>query len=244
MINPIVGFAGIAVFGTYVFGLSGHNDWWWWVLFLVLVPIIFIDLWWRHNRNWRFLNPVEQNLQRTSHSAAMIVFVILALAVNVWLDGWREFGALFPWMIAHPGDAWLPVALGCALVAVGVARFLAGAHRVAGVRDGLLQSRAFVKLALGGGVTGYLVAMWPWGQLGASLPGFLAVAAVFLVGVWLLATGAVRFLLLTFGGRRQPKMPPAVSDPHGAARDATPAEARAAMRGHGGQRSALDDERF
>jgi len=204
---------------------------------LLMLPF---QLWRERSQKFQRLSPVEQNLQRASHGAALIVLVLLAV---IFAFRVRDIPGFFIRAATDPADAW-PGLLLLVPLAYGLARFLAGVRRSWGVRDGLLATRSFVKLAIGG--LGWWL-LWTDAVLRVTAPNFwLALCSLLLtvLAIWWFVSGTVSFLLLTFGGRRQPKMPPAVSDPHGAARDATPAEARAAMRGHGGQRSALDDERF
>jgi hypothetical protein len=198
---------------------------------LLLTPLM---MWHERSQRFRTLSPVEQNLQRASHGAALIVLVGLFVYFIIGLDAAR---AWFPQFVRYPNDSW-PGLLLVLPVVYGLARFLPGISRSWGQRDALLAMRALVKIAVGVVGGWFLVSEPVARELAQNLWTALLSLALVGVAIWCIITGAVRFVLLTMTGRRQPKMPPAFRDPHGAARDATGQEASAAMRGYGGQRGA------
>lgn len=204
---------------------------------LLLSPLM---MWHERSQRFRMLSPIEQNLQRASHGAALIVLVLLFV---YFIVGLNEARAWFPSFMRNPSDAW-PGLLLVLPVAYGLPRFLTGAKRCWGQRDALLAMRALVKIGVGAAGVWFLTSNEVAREFSPNLWTALILLALVAVAIWCLITGVVRFVLLTMGGQRQPKMPRAFPNPHGAARDATPGEASTAMRGYGGQRSALDDERF
>jgi hypothetical protein len=130
------------------------------------------------------------------------------------------------------------------LFAYGLFRFVVGARQCWGLRDTMLASRGFMKFLIG------VVGAWFfWGNQHADIVAgngpwaWLAWLCLFCVALWWAATGAVRFVLM-LGLRPQRKPPAPVKNPHGVGGDATAAQARAAMRGQGRQRSRLDDQQF
>jgi hypothetical protein len=145
---------------------------------------------------WRTLNPIEQNLQRASHGAA---YIILPIAAAAKLGG---VGAVLSGF--EPNTRLLLIGAYAVFAAVGLARFGYGWRRSI-VRDGLLAGRAFVKLALGA----FLLYALP-DQLIANV---WAALALWLVALWLLVTGAVRFAALVRpAGRALPEVQGDIAD--------------------------------
>jgi hypothetical protein len=204
---------------------------------LVLAPFL---MWAERAQKFRQLSPVEQNLQRASHGFALAVFVLLA---TFGMYGWRAVLGVFPRLAADPAGAWPAVLFFGGLFAYGFARFLAGVRRSAGTRDGLLAFRALLKLAIGlaGSWFFWRAATVPARSISANaaLLGFV----LLVISLWCALTGAVRFVL-TLGLRRKPKAPTLHPSPRGAARDASQAEAAAAMQRSGARKISLDDRRF
>jgi hypothetical protein len=163
------------------------------IALLLLAPLLIVQ---ERRRAWRLLSPVEQNLRRASHGFALVVSTVAAVLFVYGATGVRDF---FPWAVAHPEQAWPGALFFGGLIAVGMARFLAGASRVAGVRDRLLQARAFVKLAVGLAVTVYLGRLYPWPGV-SDWAAILALLAALGIGAWLVVIGGVRFLVLSLGG--------------------------------------------
>jgi hypothetical protein len=132
---------------------------------------------------WRALNPIEQNLQRASHSVAYIVLPVAAAAklggVDALLSG------------VDPGARLLLIAAYAVLSAVSLARLAYGWRRCA-ARDGLLTLRAVFKVALG-----LFLLCWhlPPDAIAPSLYPWLALAQ-WVAALWLAITGAVRFAAL------------------------------------------------
>lgn len=161
----------------------------------VLAPFM---MWAERAQRFRALSPIEQNLQRASHGAALVVLTLLI--------GYGAYGVggglgLIAWVIHDPASAWLPAALVAGLLLYGGARFLAGVRRGAGMRDGLLAARAVLKLAAGAALTFLPISH------GATVAGLISfpdqawwITPVWLIGVWCLVTGAVRLAMLTLGG--------------------------------------------
>jgi hypothetical protein len=141
-----------------------------------------------HAQRRRYLSPHELNLRRASHPLGVAAVLFAAH----WLYGARVRDGL----VALPLDGWVLVAL-CGVVFVfGAASFVSGAGRCAGLRDGMLATRAFFKLAGGAVICAYVWRLPLWrAYLDASLFPYLA-PPVFFIGLWCLVTGAVRMLLL------------------------------------------------
>lgn len=207
------------------------------VALLVLAPLL---LWYEQSQRFQRLTPVEQNLQRASHGFALMVFVLF-LAFGMY--GVSGVVGFFSQFVANPGDHWIGALIFGGVFVYGLVRFLAGVHRSAGVRDWLLAFRALVKIAVG--IVAF-VFLWRGGLERLLGVDFWAAIVLFLLlggAWWCILTGAVRFLL-TLGIRRRQKAPPLHPSPRGAARDASPAEAKAAMQGSGGRKISLDKEMF
>jgi hypothetical protein len=208
------------------------------VILLVLSPFL---MWYERSQKFHLLSPVEQNLRRASHGFTLATFVLVAV---FGVYGWRVLG-FFPLLVTNPAAALLAVVVFGGLFAYGLARFLAGVRRSAGVRDGLLASRAFIKFFIGLAAAVFLyrsmnAGAWGNGEnMWAAMPPFLLMG----VALWCILTGAVRFVL-TIGIRGRPKAPPLHPSPRGAARDASQAEAAAAMQRSGARKIPLDDRRF
>jgi hypothetical protein len=139
---------------------------------------------------WRRLDPTEQNLQRCSHGA---VCALLPVAAVFALQG--TVTARF--LGQYPAAALLLIGAAVPLMVCGIARFVAGWRRCAGVRDGLLTLRAFVKLCIGAGLALLVLSAGPMLRD--------ARFALLLLPLWLLVTGLVRFVLVArLAGRALP----------------------------------------
>lgn len=198
-------------------------------------------------QNWRTLDPVEQNLQRASHGAALVGLVLLA-AVDT-PDSAVSF------IRSHaPAGMW-PGLLLLPPLAYGLVRFLVGVYRSWGMRDGMLTWRAVVKIAVGIVLLFYV----PFDKglilrLASSVSSYATLreswelallVLVPLAAYWCLVTGIVRFVLAISGGLRfrRKKVPPPVTMPHGDSRVAGPGEGRRAMQGQG-RKSRMDGRKF
>jgi hypothetical protein len=207
--------------------------------FLTLVALLIFSpflMWAERSQRFRQLSPVEQNLQRASHGFTLAAFVLIAV---FGMYG----GSGVSLLVTNPAQALPGAVIFGGLFVYGFARFLAGVRRSAGVRDGLLAFRALLKLAIG------LAGCWFFWRLGnalgrsITLTGALVWFVMLVISLWCALTGAVRFVL-TLGLRRRPKAPPLHPSPHGAARDASQAEAAAAMERSGARKISLDKKRF
>ena len=205
------------------------------VLLLAFSPFI---IWAERAQRFRQLNPVEQNLQRASHGFTLAAFVLIAV---FGMYGWSGVSLLF----TNPAQALPGAIVFGGLFVYGFARFLAGVRRSAGVRDGLLASRAVLKLVIGVVVFLFVYQSVNAGIFGRRVDFSYALLTLALLGAasWCALTGAVRFML-TIGIRRKAKAPPLHPSPRGAARDASQAEAAAAMKRSGARKISLDDRRF
>jgi hypothetical protein len=137
-------------------------------------------------RQWRALDPVEQNLQRASHGAAYAVLPLVA----GWLVGSQAVVALF--------SGFAPAARVCMIGAcaiwfvAAIARCVGGWRNCAGVRDGFLAARAFTKLTSGA----TLLVLLHHPSVGWNVRNGNVLLALFLVSSWLIVTGLVRFVIL------------------------------------------------
>lgn len=141
---------------------------------------------WLAQRN-RFLSPHELNLRRASHPVGALALLLAAW----WLYGAQLDAA----RAAYGVDAWLLAALASVAVIAGASSFVVGTGRCAGLRDGMLAARAFFKLTGGALLCFWLPRLPAWRAIDAAASGMLA-PAMLLVGVWLLVTGCMRFVLL------------------------------------------------
>jgi hypothetical protein len=206
---------------------------------LLFAPVM---MWAERTQKFRLLPEVEQNLQRASHGFVLVTFLLVAI---FWANGWRAVLGFFPQLVSDPHDSW-PVAIVLGgLFGYGLVRFVVGARRSWGLRDGLLAFRALFKLAAGIAGSVFLYRAVNAGAFGSrpSLPAALLCCVLMGISVWCVAVGTVR-VVLTVGFRRRPKAPTPHPAPRGAAGDASPDEAQTAMRGHGGEKINLDDRRF
>lgn len=166
---------------------------------IVVAGVGFVLLLFWRSRSQRFqrLIPVEQNLQRASHGFALAAFTGAAV---YWLYGWHGVRDFVPWLWRDPAHAW-PGLLLLVPVGYGLIRLFFGARGArANGRDGLLATRAFVKLAVGLAVTIWLGRSYPWPGA-ADFWAAAALLAVLGLGAWCVVTGAVRFVLTVgFGG--------------------------------------------
>jgi hypothetical protein len=163
------------------------------ILLLVLMPFIYLARWFRWIKQ---LPPHEQALARASHGAGLIAFALLFVFARYGNAGSENF---FTALAVKPDEMWLPALLSAVLGGWGFIWFVVGVSRAAGLRDGLLATRAFFKLVIGGGASYYLLYMFQWPEFGPVWL-LLAVMFVFFAAVWCLITGTVKFLLLTVGG--------------------------------------------
>lgn len=155
--------------------------------------------WWKaQSIAWLRLHPVEQNLRRASHGAALVLLPLFAV---YGLYGAGGYWDLFRWLAHDPAAAWPGVALAAA-VACGLFRCVVGVNRLWGFPgDALLASSAFFKLVSGGGAAWLLL---------SDTVARIAVPQLWSACVWLVligyalkwaVVGGVRFLLtLGIGG--------------------------------------------
>jgi len=170
-------------------------------LLLIGVPLALLRDLWRltprlqmQARRPREVTQVEINLRRTSRGAAFTLLLPFSAVVICGKPGIKTAVAAFA--LNYPAAVGL-AALGlAALFVFGLAQCVAGWRRSAGVRDGLLATRAFIKLAIGAGL-----ALWLYVDLVTPATDRLAVVAILLCPLWLVITGAVRFVLLMRRGR-------------------------------------------
>jgi hypothetical protein len=141
-----------------------------------------------HAQRRRYLSPHELNLRRASHP--------LGVAAVLFTAHWFYGARIRDGLVALPVDRWMLVALCGVAFVFGAASFVSGAGRCAGLRDGMLATRAFFKLAAGAGVAFYLWRTVPLHAISETPPGLFA-AAVLLGAVWCIASASVRLLLLT-----------------------------------------------
>jgi hypothetical protein len=140
---------------------------------------------------WARLSPVEQNLQRASHGLAYMLFALLA----AYLFGPRLILGTLPLVFGnHPVDAW-PGAAFVGVFVWALVRFIFGLRRARGFRDGILATRALVKLTAGVGIVWYVWRTFPFAITGMSWRD-LALQAVIVAGLWCVITGTVRFVLM------------------------------------------------
>jgi hypothetical protein len=175
-------------------------------MLVIGVPVALLRdlmrLWQSRAVNFRALSPIEQNVQWASNGAACIIWPIaaaykLAGGVGVFLS------------VFAPGTRLVLMGVYAVLAAVGLARFGFGWRRSAGVRDGLLTLRAFIRLALG-----VFLLCWhlPHDPIAPSLYPWLALA-LSLVALWLLVTGGVRLAaLIRPAGRALPEVESDIDD--------------------------------
>jgi hypothetical protein len=161
--------------------------------FALLGLILFVpfEIWRERSQKWASLSPIEQNLQRASHGIALGVLVPFGTLAIFGKRSIADAAAAVP---VDPVGHGLPAAGLAALLLYGVARFVVGWRRSAGVREGLLATRAFIKLAIGTTVTVWVLSnlQFDWHNAAGQQVAF----AFLVVPLWLAITGAVRFLLL------------------------------------------------
>jgi hypothetical protein len=162
------------------------------VVLLALLPFVYLFQWFRWVKQ---LPPHEQALARASHGAGIIAFVLL---VGFGLFGVGGVGAFFVAVAGHPDDLWKPALLLAVVMGWGITWFIVGVKRASGLRDGLLTTRAIVKLA--GGLGGLIYLSRIPAKPDTSVWVYLGVAFGFLAVLWCLVTGAVKVLLLTVSG--------------------------------------------
>jgi hypothetical protein len=191
---------------------------------------------------WRSLNPVEQNLQRASHGAALVGLVLLAVVAAP--DSITAFVRSHAPAGMSPGLLLLPP------LAYGLVRFLAGVRRSWGISDGLLAVRAVVKIVAGTVLLFYIPYLRVIVRSAAAMNDFATlrelalVVLVPLAAYWCIVTGVVRLVLAISGGFRfRRNVPQPVPMPHGESRLAGPGEGRRAMQGQG-QLSRMDGRKF
>jgi hypothetical protein len=153
---------------------------------LLFAPFQLAGAW----RNWMRRRPPDtQALTKASHGAGLLALVLFVLAEFV---GWRAVGNFARALRAHPDDLTLllPAALLSAVVIWGAVWLITGWRR-AGRGDGLIALIGVLSLA--GGIAAFVYAPR------LDLRG-LALIALDLLGVWFIATGAVKILLVVGGG--------------------------------------------
>jgi hypothetical protein len=156
-----------------------------------LILLVPFEIWRERSRKWATLSPLEQNLQRASHGIAFGVLVPFGALAMFGKRGIGEAVAAVP---VDPVGHGLPAAALAALLVYGIARFVVGWRRSAGIREGLLATRAFIKLAIGSALTVWLLSkpQFDWNETAGQ-----QVAVAFLVlPLWLTITGVIRFVLL------------------------------------------------
>jgi hypothetical protein len=162
-----------------------------------LILMLPFDLWRAQSQKWASLSPIEQNLQRASHG---IAFGLLVPLGAVAIFGNRSIVEAVAAVPADPLGHGLPAAGLVVLLIYGIARFVVGWRRSAGVRDGLLATRAIIKLAIGTGLTVWMLnnLHFNWSDPSDKQRAF----ALFVLPLWLAITGSVRFLLLVHPASR------------------------------------------
>ena len=218
------------------------------IMLAALLPLSVLYSWWRFVNAPNALHP---GLRKACHGAGLIALALLAAFILSNTQGIGNF--LAPGLSGERLYAvigWgLVVVVGLRLLRTGMLLSPAPLFDASGVAFGGL-----LKIAVGVAV---YVMVWDanigWGvplDVMTGIASFLYMGApyskwaVLAVIVWCLVTGAMKFFLAVRGRRRTAKMPPAVANPRGEARNMTPAEARAAMQGTGGMKSNLDDMEF
>lgn len=162
----------------------------------LLVMAVLLSVFPEFSPNFRGLPPLEQNLTRAGHGFALMVGIAAGFW---WLPVARaEFGNMQA-IVASPREHW-PVIAGVFLFFYGLFRFVVGARRSWGCRDGMLAGRASLTMALGCGGAWFV-----WPHMNASaLPDNVWVAlgwlALLIVCCWSALTGFIRLVLLTVGG--------------------------------------------
>src|SRR5215467_5423795 len=144
---------------------------------LALLMLVPIEMALQRSQRFQMLPPIEQNIQRASHGAAFVV-ILLLLGFVLYGIGPGKIGDDTRMLIADPQDHWALVAA-LVLFAYGAVRFVVGARRVWGARDGLRAARAVVKIGIGG-----ILLFSPWH---ADSPWIGSGEIV--VGLWLFITG-------------------------------------------------------
>jgi hypothetical protein len=155
---------------------------------LLLVPF---ELWAVSRINWQRLTPAEKNLRLATHPPALVAGALITAKGA----GVHDIGGMLMHLVEQSSDGparWIAGTLCASLIGF----WLICLWQCIGIRDRNLTARALLKFIGGAVVTVYLWRLYPWLQLAPSLPGFFAVAAVFLISVFCLITGAIRFLLL------------------------------------------------
>ena len=105
---------------------------------------------WHNSQKFRNLSPTEQSLRRASHGLA---YMLLPPVAFFWLTGSGGIvGNFIGAVAADPVTHWLPIAAAAPVMVIGLVRLIGGWRRSAGIRDGMLAGRAFIKLAIGGGL--------------------------------------------------------------------------------------------
>lgn len=155
---------------------------------LAAAPFMLLADWFKFIRH---LPPREQNLARASHGAGMLVFAAIALYV-------AGFGTFFHALGAGPAEPvlWASALLLVATVVWGISWLIVGCRRARGARDALLALRAAGKI--GAGIAACIVAQGGYVPRDWSAADFIA-AALLLIGVWCMVTGAVKFILVMIG---------------------------------------------
>jgi hypothetical protein len=163
-------------------------------IFTVLAMLLVAPFQWRQRRQQqqRLLSPHELMLRRASRPLGVFTLAVtMALAVY----GVHQTRAALAAIFTDLDRNWIAAALCGAVTLYGAASVMSGV-RCWGMRDSeMLTSRAFIKLAIGAAVTVWLGRSYPWPA--ASDWTDFAILSLFLIGIWCVVVGGVRFLLLT-----------------------------------------------
>jgi hypothetical protein len=151
---------------------------------------------WRGSRRGPMLSEPELNLRRASRGCGFAAVLLLAAVVYDANGGRAEILAA----IRSPGDAGPVPLIFAGLLALCLVQTLIGAIGCWGLRKKELAVSAFVKLALGAGVTVYLARHYSVLRLRLDDGPALAAQAGFVIGFWCLVVAAARLGLLTLGG--------------------------------------------
>jgi len=175
---------------------------------LIALPLgllVVADLWWVQHRKWDRLNPIEQNLRRASQGFAVCG---LTVAFLLGVYGWRAVVDFFPWLVSQPDKAWPGAVFFGALLVSNFFRFILGARRLIGygVRDGMLQGRAFWRCAAGVAVLVWLGRLYPWPGITEPLHAFI-LFGVLTLAAWFVAVSGVRFVILSWPQGSGPRAP-------------------------------------
>jgi hypothetical protein len=146
-------------------------------------------LWLMNAQRQRFLTPHELNLRRAAQPVG---------SAAVLLAAWRLYGPqLDHARVAYAVDWRLIAALASIAVIVGASSFFVGARRCAGLRDGILTTRAAFRIGIGLALCFWLARIPLRAFDDEPLLGACVWQTALLLGLWFLVTGCVRCVLLT-----------------------------------------------